>query len=140
MASFRVDGFDEAIKRLNKLSDRAKIEAIARHAVDEAKSTVISNTKGSLQSVIKTSESTGSLVGSIQGTATKTNSYGAYTVIKPTGRNKKGVSNAKIAAFLEYGTSRGVTGQHWRSKAVAASEAKAKQIIEGVLEKEMQLE
>lgn len=139
MAQFRVEGIDDVLKRLEKLSDRSKIEAIAKRAVNEAKSVVSESTKSAVRASEKGPYSTGSIAASIDVTDAKINSYGVFAVARPTGRDDRGVRNGEKAAYLEYGTPN-MAARPWRSKAVSNSEAKAKEIIENVVTKELQLE
>ena len=138
MAQFRVEGIDDVLKRLEKLSDRSKIEAIAKKAVNEAKSVVSESTKAAVSASERGPYSTGSIAASIEVTDAKINSYGVFAVARPTGRDDRGVRNGEKAAYLEYGTPN-MAARPWRSKAVSNSEAKAKEIIEKVVTKEMQL-
>lgn len=138
MAQFRVEGIDDVLKRLEKLSDRSKIEAIAKKAVNEAKNVVCESTKSAVRASEKGPYSTGSIAASIEVTDAKINSYGVFAVARPTGRDDRGVRNGEKAAYLEYGTPN-MAARPWRSKAVSDSEAKAKEIIENVVTKEMQL-
>lgn len=139
MAQFRVEGIDDVLKRLEKLSDRSKIDAIAKKAVNEAKNVVSESTKSAVGASEKGPYSTGSIASSIEVTDAKINSYGVFAVARPTGRDDRGVRNGEKAAYLEYGTPN-MPARPWRSKAVSNSEAKAKEIIENVVTKEMQLE
>ena len=138
MAQFRVEGIDDVLKRLEKLSDRSKIDAIAKKAVNEAKNVVCESTKSAVRASEKGPYSTGSIAASIEVTDAKINSYGVFAVARPTGRDARGVRNGEKAAYLEYGTPN-MAARPWRSKAVSNSEAKAKEIIENVVTKEMQL-
>lgn len=139
MASFRVEGFDDLIKKLNKLSDKAKIDEAAKKAVNEAKGVVADSMKAAIRASEYGPRSIGSVAKSIQPTEGKVNSYGVYSVARPTGRDDKGVRNGEKAAYLEYGTSN-MSARPWRSKAVSDAEPKAQKIVENVIRKEMELE
>ena len=139
MASITVNGFDEVIKILDKLSQKAKVDEIAMKAVNEAKGIVANSMSNAISGSEYGPRSTGSVAASIKPTEAKVNSYGVYSVARPTGRDSKGMRNGEKAAYLEYGTPN-MAARPWRSKAVSNSEAKAKEIIEKVVTKEMQLE
>ena len=142
MAQFRVEGIDDVLKRLEKLSDRSKIDAIAKKAVNEAKNVVCESTKSAVRASEKGPYSTGSIAASIEVTDARINSYGVFVVARPTGRDDRGVRNGEKAAYLEYGkySTTHMEARPWRANAVSNSEAKAKEIIENVVTKEMQLE
>ena len=139
MASVTVQGFEDVLKKLHDFSQREKMESIAKKAIDAAKGTVVSSTKSAVASSEHGPYSTGSVASSISATETKVNSYGVYTVARPTGRDRKGKSNAKKASWLQYGKGH-MSARPWRERAVASSESTAIKIIEEVLQSEMELE
>lgn len=139
MASISVEGFDDVIRKLEKLSKKDEVEGIAKKAIDAAKGVVVSSMKSAVASSEHGPYSTGSVSGSISPTDIKVNSYGVYSVARPTGRDRKATRNGAKAAFLEYGTPR-MAARPWRARAVASAEGKAIKIIEEVLQSEMELE
>lgn len=96
MAKIRVGGFAEVIADLTSLdvdkmtdemilaSEPVMIEKLTRHAEKHHYS--------------------GDMVRSIKSTGIKTNKNGKFLVVRPTGRNEKGVRNMEKMAYLEYGT------------------------------------
>lgn len=136
MASFKVDGFDEVIKKLEKLSDKGKVDQIAKNAIDQAKDKVASSMRSSLAASERGGKSTGSAAGSVSPTQAKVNSYGAYSVARPTGRHPSGRTNGNVAAYLEYGASN-LGARPWRARAVSAAESGCVKIIEDYIKKEM---
>ena len=146
MASVRVEGFDDVIKLLDKLSNKAKVDNIAKGAVNAAKDVVAS----SMSSAIASSEghrggigarhredrSNRSVAGSVKSTYAKVNSYGVFSVAKPDGRDPQGTRNGKKAALLEYGAPQ-FSARPWRSRAVSSSEGPAVKIIEDYVKSEM---
>lgn len=139
MAHIEYDGFDEVLKKLEKLSKKAEVDEMARKAVDQAKDIVANSTKSALSASEYGRRSTGSIAASVQPTEGKVNSYGAYSVSRPTGRDAKGERNGAKAAYLEYGTPH-MAARPWRSRAVSAAEEPAKAAMERVLQEEMELE
>ena len=137
--SIQVIGFDDLIKKLEKLSDKAKVDDITKKAVDAARGVVAS----SMQSAIASSEhgkhSTGSVSASVISTDAKVNSYGTFSVAMPTGRDAKGKRNAEKAAYLEYGTSK-LTARPWRARATASAEGQCVKIMEDILKSEMDID
>ena len=139
MAHIEVNGFDDVLRKLDKLSDQGKVEAIAKKAVEAAQPMNESAMRAALASVEHGPYSTGSVSASISSTGTKVNSYGVYAVARPTGRDAKGERNGAKAAYLQYGTSR-MQARPWREKAVHSAEGPCTQTIESILTAEMELE
>lgn len=149
MATVTVNGFDEVLKKLEKLSKKAEVDEIAKKAVNAAKDIVVNSTKSAVASSEghrggigkrhRENRATNSVAGSISSTEAKINSYGAYSVARPTGRDRKGTSNGTKAALLEYGTST-MSARPWRGQAASSAEAPAKAAMEEVLQSEMELE
>lgn len=124
-----IHGMDELIEKLEKLSDKSRVDEIAKKAVNAALPTVVS----SVQSHIHPRD----VAGGVTATAARDNAYGVFAVAKVTGRTKKG-SNALRAAVLEYGRHDGRGGHiPWRKSAVSAAESASKQIMEDVIKTEM---
>lgn len=136
--SIEVVGFDELLKKLEKLSDPAQVEAICRKAVDAGKPMNEAAVRSAVASVETGPYSTGSIASSISSTDTRVNELGVYAVARPTGRDKKGVLNAEKAAYLQYGTSR-MSAKPWRQNAIASA-ASCEKVMEEVIKAEMELE
>lgn len=136
MASIRINGFDDVLKMLDKLSDKSHVDNIAKGAVDAAKDIVASAMSSAIAASEHGPKSTGSVAGSIQATASKINSYGAYSVAKPTGTHPSGKRNAAVAAYLEYGASN-LGARPWRSRAASSAEPGCMKIIEDYVKSEM---
>ena len=132
-------GWDDLIKRLDKLSDKAKVDDAAKKAVDAAKETVASSMRSAIRSVEYGQYSTGAISASVTTTDAKVNSYGVFSVAKPEGTHPSGIRNGELAAYLNYGTSK-MTARPWRERACTAAEAPAKKIIENTLKTEMDLD
>ena len=96
-----------------------------------------------MRSAIASSEygprSTGSVAASVVATDAKVNSYGTYSVAKPTGRDEEGKRNGEKAAYLEYGSPK-MAARPWRARAVAGAEDAAIRIMEDVIASEMDLD
>lgn len=135
----QVEGLDEVIKKLEKLSDRAKVEEIGKKAVEAAKGTALNAAKSAVAASEYGRRSTGSIAASMEVTEAKVNQYGAYAVVRPTGRDAKGERNGAKAAYLEYGTPT-LGARPWRSQAASAPEEAVKSLMEEVIRAEMELE
>ena len=136
MASLNITGFDDVLHMLEKYSRKANVDAVAKRAVEAAKGKVASAMSASLALSEAGPQSTGSISGSVQPTDAKINSYGAYSVARPTGRDNKGVRNAEKAAYLEYGTYR-LDPRPWRARAVNSAMGPCKKIMEGIVTREL---
>ena len=149
MATVTVNGFDEVLKKLEKLSKKAEVDEIAKKAVKAATGIVVNSTKAAVASSEghqggigkrnRKDRSTHSVARSISPTEAKINSYGAYSVARPTGRDKYATSNGTKAALLEYGT-KTMSARPWRNRAAESALEPAKSAMEKVLESEMELE
>lgn len=139
MAHIEYDGFDEVLKKLDKLSKKSEVDEIAKKAVDQAKDIVANSMRSALSSSEYGPRSTGSIAASVKPTESKINSYGAYSVARPTGRDARGMRNGEKAAYLEYGTPH-MAARPWRGRATSSAEGPAKTAMENVLRAEMELE
>ena len=143
MASLDVTGMEEVLKQLEKLSRKSDVDEIAKKAVNEAREVLLNSTKSAVASSEYGPRSSGSVASSVQATPTKVNSFGAYSVARPTGRDANGTSNGAKAAFLEYGSPKDhpkLQARPWRARAVNAAEGKCVQIMEEVIKAEMKAE
>lgn len=136
MASITVNGFDDVIKMLDKLSNKSKVDEIAKGAISQAKGIVVSSMQSALSASEHGPKATGSVAASVVPTEEKVNSYGVYSVAKPTGRHPSGRTNGNVAAYLEYGASN-LGARPWRERAVSAAEAPCVKIIEDYVKSEM---
>jgi HK97 gp10 family phage protein len=134
-----VNGMDEVLRKLEKLSNQSHVEGIAKKAVNAAKSQVVSSMKSALSASETGPHATGSVAASVSPTEAKVNSYGVYSVARPTGRDSKGERNGAKAAYLEYGTQR-MAARPWRSQAVASAESACIKTMENIVKSEMQLD
>ena len=139
MASMNVSGLDDLLKKMEKLSDRGKVEEIAKRAVEAAQPLNEASVRSALASVEHGPYATGSVSGSISSTPAKINAYGAYAVARPTGHDAKGVRNGAKAAFLQYGTSR-LPARPWRERAVSGAETACVKTMEQIVKSEMELD
>lgn len=130
MGHIAITGFDDVLKMLDKLSNKGKVDEIAKKAVDAA----LPILEGSVRSHIHPHEA----AGGVTEKKAKVNSYGVFGVATVTGRDRYGASYAKIANVLEYGRHDG-KGPHkpWRSASASSAEGPCKQIIEDIVKIEM---
>jgi len=90
---------DSFLKQLGKLSD---VERIAPKMIDEAMPILERNLKAELAK----HKRTGDMVNSVRKTKAGRNKYGYFAVVRPTGKDRKGVRNMEKLAHAEYGTSK----------------------------------
>ena len=139
MAHLEVNGLDELLRKMEKLSDQSQVEEIAKKAVNAAQPISEAAMKSALAGVEHGPYATGSVSGSVSSTPAKVNSYGVFAVARPTGRDSKGERNGAKAAYLQYGTPH-MAARPWRQAAVSQAEAPAIKVMEDVLRAEMELE
>ena len=139
MASLDVTGMEEVLKQLEKLSRKSDVDEIAKKALNEAREVLLDSTKSAVASSEYGPRSSGSVSSSIQATPTKVNSFGVYSVARPTGRDRNGLTNGTKAAFLEYGTPT-LPARPWHERARNSAEGKCVQIMEEVVKAEMKAE
>lgn len=101
MAKFSI-GTKEVEAILNELNKAGDVDSWAPKALAEAAPIL----EQSLKSRASSHNRTGSMAGSIKPTKPKSNKYGHYVVVRPTGKDKKGVRNMEKMVYTEYGTSR----------------------------------
>jgi len=133
MASITVNGFDDVLKLLDKLSDKGKVEDIAKKAVDAALPVL----EGSVRGHIHPSEA----ASGVTVKNAKVNSYGVFGVVTVTGRDKQGAPYAKIANVLEYGRHDGKPPHKpWRAASASSTEGPCSKIVEDIVKSEMECE
>ncbi len=125
-----VNGFDDVLKQLEKLSDKGKVDEIAKTAVNAALPVL----EGSVRSHVHPRIA----AGSVTVKDAKVNSYGVFGVATITGRDKDGTSLVKLASILEYGRHDGKPPHKpWRAASATSAEGSCKQIIENIVKSEM---
>lgn len=103
MAKLEIEGLDELEKQLKKLG--AQATPIAKKAVRRAAPILRDAIKSQISA---TTHGTGDLAASITITPPRENLRGVFSVVKPSGTDRKGTSNALKFAVLEYGRKGGV--------------------------------
>lgn len=130
---FRVEGFDKVLKQLDKLSDKSRVDEIAKKAVDAA----LPALTGAVKSHIHPRD----VAGGVTASAARVNAYGVVGLVKITGRDRKGQSNAVRASVLEYGRRDGRGGHiPWRAASVSAARSSCESAMKKVVEAEMECE
>ena len=113
MGKFDFEIPPDFLKQLGKLSD---IDRIAPIMIDEAMPILEENVKKELGKHRRT----GDMIDSVKTTKVTQNKYGWYAVVRPTGKDRKGVRNMEKLAHAEYGTSK-QSGTPILTKAIADS-------------------
>ncbi len=103
MARMELDGIDELVNELEEMGD---LSETAPKMLGEAGTILERNLKKNVRIAASNGNATGELVESIHTMPARQNAYGHYTVVGPTGTDKKGLRNGEKMAYLEYGTSR----------------------------------
>lgn len=102
MAKFSVDpkDFDIVLKELDRSAD---VDSWGPKALEEASVILVQNIKRRASMHDRTGDQFSS---SIKPTKPKKNRWGHFIVIRPTGKDKKGVRNMEKLVYMEYGTSK----------------------------------
>lgn len=103
MANFEVTGIDEFAKMLESAGN---LDEIAPRMIEETLPILEESLKNVVRQEVNKGYATGSLVDSIKKTHSLRNEYGYFGVVRPTGRDSKGVRNMEKLAYLHYGTSK----------------------------------
>lgn len=103
MANFEVKGFEDFIRQLERAGD---LEQIAPEMIKEALPILEAELKGTVQQEANRGYATGELAASIKPSRPSRNQYGYFGVVRPTGKDNKGVTNMQKLAHLHYGTSK----------------------------------
>lgn len=131
MARAKISGFDDVNKLLDDLSD---INKVGLKAVEAAAPHLVKGASSAVRSVATRGYATGGLERSFAATKSKTNKYGAYTIVRPVGKDPDGKNYYARGAYLEYGTKlNGLpknSPQPWRDKAINLSRAKCEEAME----------
>jgi HK97 gp10 family phage protein len=98
MGKFDFEIPTDFIKQLGKLAD---VDRIAPQMIDEAMPIL----EGNLKKEMAKHRRTGDMINSVRKTKAGKNKYGYYAVVRPTGKDSKGVRNMEKMVYLEYGTS-----------------------------------
>lgn len=121
---------DDFIKQLGKLAD---IEIIAPKMIDQAMPSLEKNLKTELAK----HKQTGDMLNSVKKTkAKKTKRGGFYAIVRPTGKDSKGVRNMEKLVYAEYGTKK-QTATPILTKAIKDSNDQVLQKMREVFEEEM---
>lgn len=97
MAQIRVaDGFDQLLRELTSL-DADKMSDEMLKAAEPVMLEKLKHHAGKHRD-------SGRMADSIKSTGIKTNKSGKFLVVRPTGKDSKGVRNMEKMAYLEYGT------------------------------------
>lgn len=101
MAKFSVDpkDFDIVLKELERSAD---VDSWGPKALAEASPIL----EESIKRRASSHDRTGAMTRSIKPTKPKKNRWGHFVVIRPTGKDKKGVRNMEKLVYMEYGTSK----------------------------------
>ena len=131
MASLTIIGFDETIKKLEKLSKESTLNDIAKKAVTAALPTL----ERSVRSHIHPRD----VAGNVTTKTAKENPYGVFGVATVSGHDRNGYSAVKRATVLEYGRHDGRGGHApWRDASASSAESSCKNIMENIVRDEME--
>ena len=131
MASLIITGFDETIKKLQKLSKESSLNDIAKKAVNAALPTLDASVRGHIHPR--------EVAGNVVTKQAKENSFGVFGVVTVSGHDQHGYPAQARARALEYG-SRGGKGAHnpWRVASATSAEGTCEKLMEEIVKAEME--
>lgn len=130
MASITITGFDETIKKLEKLSKLTTVNGIAKKAVDAALPALESSVRGHIHPR--------DVAGNVKSKKATENSYGVFGVATVSGHDRNGYSAVKRATILEYGRHDGQGGHKpWRDASASSVQASCETTMENIVKEEM---
>lgn len=103
MANYEMNGFDELARQLEQVSD---LDGIAPEMLNEALPILESELKKTVREEADKGYATGDMEQSIKKSRARRNQYGYFGIVRPTGKDKKGIRNMEKLAYLHYGTSK----------------------------------
>ena len=103
MANFEMNGLDEFAKILESAGN---LDELAPKMIEEALPILEESLKAVVGEEANKGYATGTMVKSIKKTRSLRNEYGYFGVVRPTGKDEKGVRNMEKLAYLHYGTSK----------------------------------
>lgn len=125
-----IQGLDTVIDDLNKLADKAKVDEIAKEALNAVKPRLVQATQSAISAA-----GGQNVAGTVKPYGPETNSYGNFEVARPVGnfidKNGRVKRAGLVAAMMEY-----QNGQHWRA-AAAANAQSVKDDIERIVTERM---
>ncbi len=128
MASFEINGLDDLMSQLNALD----VERVGTKMLEEAAPILVDAMKSKANQYRRS----GSMAESIKASKVKESKDGRKIVVRPTGKDKKGVRNMEKMVYHEYGTSK-QTAVPILSPAVRASENKVMEKMQEVFDREV---
>lgn len=131
---FEADAFDELEKIFDKLSNTNT--DICKKAVNKAAPVLEKGIRKAFETKATGGYATGNTAKSFAPTNAKKNQYGVYSVVRPVGKNEKGVDYAKIAAIMEYGTQYRVAKPYMET-AINSTRDKCEAVMQEVFSEEI---
>ena len=98
MAKFTVTFDDELVKQLERLEN---FDELAKQILTDSSKPL----EDSLNRELMAHKDTGALIKSVK-KVVKKSKYGWFLMVRPTGKDKKGVRNMEKLAYIEFGTSK----------------------------------
>jgi HK97 gp10 family phage protein len=130
MGKFDFEVSQDFLKALGRLAD---VDRFAPKMIDESMPILADHLKDELKKHRRTSD----MLDSVKKTkAGKGKNGGYYAVVRPTGRDKKGVRNMEKLAWLEYGTKK-QTPTPILTKAIKDSQSAVEKKMQEVFEREV---
>lgn len=127
------DDLEKALKALGDRSDEALDLLIGEMISETTDAWKEAGSRAGFDPPGKSGKGTGEMMASIGPGEIRTTASGRYTEVYPQGKNSRGIRNAEIAFYQNYGTSR-VKPTYWVDKAEAAADEALPERLDGVWE------
>ena len=121
MAKFSVTFDDELVKQLERLEN---FDELAKQILTDSSKPL----EDSLNRELMAHKDTGALIKSVR-KIVKKSKYGWFLMVRPTGKDKKGVRNMEKLAYIEFGTSKQAP-RPLLSRAIRSAESAVKELMQ----------
>lgn len=126
---FEIYGIDELMKELSYLDAERLAPMMLEAATPVVEKAIVNR--------LSRHKDRGDLMRSIKSTKVTRNQYGHFVAVRPNGKDRKGVSNAKKLAGLEFGVAGKQLATPVMASAVNAAENEALQVMQQVFDREV---
>lgn len=126
-------GFDKLLRKLEGMEN--KLPKATKEILTEGGEILTTETRRAVRNAANRGYATGALERSIAPTDPKSNIYGSFVAVRPTGRDSKGMRNGEKWGYLLHGNGKGSEPRDFVSEAVGKAEGKIARSAENIIEK-----
>ena len=126
-------GFDKLLRKLEGIEN--KVPKATKEILTEGGEILTTETRQAIRKAANRGYATGALERSVAPTNPKTNIYGSFVAVRPTGSDSKGMRNGEKWGYLLHGNGKGSEPRDFVSEAVGKAEGKIARTAEEIIEK-----